>query len=75
MRELFMRSQSYRWSFPAAVACFVLLGGADQLLFAAGASSVPKEIQEAFDTQQYAQVLERLGKLGRSRAWLRTFTG
>ncbi|MBI5315602.1 MAG: HEAT repeat domain-containing protein [Nitrospirae bacterium] len=67
MRELFMRSRSYRWSFPAAVACFVLLGGADQLLFAAGASSVPKEIQEAFDTQQYAQVLERLGKLGKEQ--------
>ena len=61
-----MCSRSYRWSLLAAVAVawFSLWSGADQLLLAAGSTaSVPKETQEAFDKQQYEQVLEQLAKL------------
>ena len=65
MSELFRRRCSCRWSLPAAVAVawFYLWSGAGQLPLAAGASSVPKEAQEAFDKQQYEQVLEQLAKL------------
>ena len=68
MRELFMRRQSCRLSLPAAVACFSLWSGAHQLLLAAGAASVPIEVQEAFDKQQYAQVLEELAKLEKEQS-------
>ncbi len=65
MSELIMRRRSCRWDLLAAVAVtwFYLWSGADQLLLAAGISSVPKDAQEAFDKQQYAQVLEKLAKL------------
>ena len=61
-----MLSRSSRWILLAAVAvaCFSLWSGTGQLLLAAGTiSSVPKGAQEAFDKQQYAQVLEQLAKL------------
>ncbi len=60
-----MRSRSYRWNLLAAVAVvwFSLWSGTDQLLLAAGTLSVQKETQEAFDKQQYEQVLEQLAKL------------
>ena len=65
MSELFMRRPSCRWNRLAAVAVawFYLWSGANQLPLAAGASSVPKEAQEAFDKQQHEQVVERLAKL------------
>mgnify|MGYP001174249370 CR=1 FL=1 len=65
MRELFMRNRSCRWNLltTVAVTCFSLWSGADQVLLAAGTVSVPKETQEAFDEQQYEQVLEQLTKL------------
>ena len=65
MSELIMRRRSCRWNLLTAVvvAWFYLWSGADQLLLAAGTSSVPKDAQEAFDKQQYAQVLEQLAKL------------
>ncbi len=66
MSELIMRRRSCRWNLLAAVvgAWFYLLSGADQLLLAAGpTSSVPKGAQEAFEKQQYEQVLEQLAKL------------
>jgi len=65
MSEPIMRRRSCRWNLPAtvAVAWFYLLSGADQLLLAAGSSSVPNDAQEAFDKQQYTQVLEQLAKL------------
>jgi HEAT repeat protein len=66
MRELFMRNRSCRWNLLATVAvtCFSLWSGADQVLLAAGTiSSVSKSAQEAFDKQQYEQVLEQLTKL------------
>ena len=65
MSELTMRRRSCRWSLlvAVAVAWFYLLSGADQSLLAAGTSSIPKDAQEAFDKQQYAQVLEKLAKL------------
>jgi DNA-binding SARP family transcriptional activator len=65
MSELIMRRRSCRWNLLAAVAVawFYLWSGADQLLLAAGISAVPKDVQEAFDKQQYEQVLEQLAKL------------
>lgn len=66
MRELFMSSRSYRWNLLAVVAVtsFSLWSGTGQQLLAAGTiSSVPKGAQEAFDKQQYEQVLEQLAKL------------
>jgi len=66
MSELIIRRRSCRWDLLAAVAVawFYLWSGADQLLLAAGpTSSVPKDAQEAFDKQQYEQVLEQLAKL------------
>src|SRR6266513_4029472 len=70
MNELIMRRHSYRWNMLAAVALawFYLGGGADQLLSAAGATSVPKDAQEAFDKKQYGQVLEQLGKLEKEQS-------
>ncbi len=68
MRELFMCRQSCRWSLPAAIACFSLWSGTHQVLLAAGAASVPIEVQEAFDKQQYAQVLEQLAKLEKEQS-------
>ena len=49
MSKLIMRRLLCRWSLPAAVAIawFYLSSGADQLLLAAGSSSVPKDAQEA----------------------------
>ena len=66
MCELFMLSRSSRWTLLTAVAVvlFSLWSGTGQLLLAAGTiSSVPKGAQEAFDKQQYEQVLEQLAKL------------
>jgi HEAT repeat protein len=65
MSELIMHRFSCRWNMLAAVAValFYLWSGAGQLLLAAGISSVPKDVQEAFDKQQYEQVLEQLAKL------------
>ena len=66
MRELFMFNCTYRWNLlvAVAVACLSLWSGAGQLLLAAGGiSSVPKSAQDAFDKQQYEQVLEQLAKL------------
>ena len=65
MSELTMRRRSCRWDLLAAVAVvwFYLWSGADQSLLAAGISSVPKDAQEAFNKQQYSQVLEKLAKL------------
>ena len=70
MSELIMRRRSCRWNLLAAVAVawFYLWSGADQLLLAAGTSSVPKDAQEAFDKQQYAQVLEKLAKLEKEQS-------
>lgn len=70
MSKLFMRRLLCRWSLPAAVAIawFYLLSGADQLLLAAGSSSVPKDAQEAFDKQQYEQVIEQLAKLEKEQS-------
>ena len=70
MSELIMRRRSCRWSLLAAVAVawFYLLSGADQLLLAAGTSSVPKDAQEAFDKQQYEQVIEQLAKLEKEQS-------
>ncbi|MDE3219455.1 MAG: HEAT repeat domain-containing protein [Nitrospirota bacterium] len=60
-----LRRRSCRWNLLAAVAVAwcVAWSGADQLLLAAGPSSVPKDAQEAFDKKQYEQVLEQLAKL------------
>ena len=66
MSERIMRKRSSRWNLLAAVAVAwtFVWSGADQLLSAAeSASSVPKAAQEAFDRQQYEQVLEQLAKL------------
>jgi len=65
MQELFMRSRSCRWNLLTIVGVtwFSLWSGANQVLLAAGTVSVPKETQEAFDKQQYEQVLEQLTKL------------
>ena len=65
MNELIMRRRPCRWNLLAAVAVawFYLWSGADQLLLAAGTASVPQDAQEAFDKQQYAQVIEQLAKL------------
>ncbi|HMI39540.1 MAG TPA: HEAT repeat domain-containing protein, partial [Nitrospiraceae bacterium] len=65
MRGLIMRRRSCRWNLLAAIAVawFYLWSGADQMLLAAGTTSVPKDVQEAFDKQQYEQVIERLVKL------------
>ena len=70
MRKLIMRRLLCRWSLLAAVAIawFYLLSGADQLLLAAGSSSVPKDAQEAFDKQQYEQVIEQLAKLEKEQS-------
>ncbi len=70
MSKLFMHRLLCRWSLPAAVAIawFYLLSGADQLLLAAGSSSVPKDTQEAFDKQQYEQVIEQLAKLEKEQS-------
>lgn len=69
MSELVGRRCWCRWSLPAAVAVawFCMWSGAGQLLLAAGTLSVPKEVQEAFDKQQYEQVLEQLAKLEREQ--------
>ncbi|MCX5727719.1 MAG: hypothetical protein NTZ28_02565 [Nitrospirae bacterium] len=65
-----MRRRACLWNLLAAVAVawFYLWSGADQSLLAAGVSSVPKEAQEAFDKQQYAQVLEQLAKLEKEQS-------
>lgn len=65
MSELIMRRRSSRWNLLAAVAAAwtFVWSGADQLLLAAGITSVPKDAQEAFDKQQYEQVIEQLAKL------------
>ena len=65
MKELILRRRSCRWSLLAAVAVawLSLWSGTDPLLLAAGISSVPKGVQEAFDKKQYEQVLELLSKL------------
>lgn len=65
LSDRFRRRRSCRWSRLAAVAVagFYLWTGASQLPLAAGASSVQKEAQEAFDKQQYEQVVERLANL------------
>ena len=65
MSELIQRRRSSRWNLLAAVAVAwtFVWGGADQLLLAAGTASVPKDAQEAFDKQQYEQVIEQLAKL------------
>ena len=70
MSKLFMRRLLCRWSLPAAVAIawFYLLSGADQLLLAAESSSVPKDAQEAFDKQQYEQVIEQMAKLEKEQS-------
>jgi HEAT repeat protein len=70
MSKLIMRRLLCRWSLLAAVAIawFYLLSGADQLLLAAGSSSVPKDAQEAFDKQQYEQVIEQLAKLEKEQS-------
>ncbi len=70
MAKLFMRRLLCRWSLPAAVAIawFYLLSGADQLLLAAGSSSVPNDAQEAFDKQQYEQVIEQLAELEKEQS-------
>jgi len=70
MSELIMRRRACRWNLLAAVAVawFYLWSGPDQSLLAAGVSSVPKEAQEAFDKQQYAQVLEQLAKLDKEQS-------
>jgi HEAT repeat protein len=70
MSKLIMRRLLCRWSLLAAVAIawFYLLSGADQLLLAAGNSSVPKDAQEAFDKQQYEQVIEQLAKLEKEQS-------
>jgi len=70
MSKLFMRRLLCRWTLLAAVAIawFYLLSGADQLLLAAGSSSIPKEAQEAFDKQQYEQVIEQLAKLEKEQS-------
>jgi len=65
LSDQFRRRRSCRWNRLAAVtvAGFYLWTGASQLPLAAGASSVQKEVQEAFDKQQYEQVVERLANL------------
>lgn len=70
MSQLFMRRRSCRWNLltAVAVAWFYLWSGADQLLLAAGTSSVPKDAQEAFDKKQYEQVLEQLAKLDQEQS-------
>ncbi|MGH7219397.1 MAG: HEAT repeat domain-containing protein, partial [Nitrospiraceae bacterium] len=64
-----MRRSSSRWNLLAAIAAvwFFMLSGADQLLLATGTASVPKDAQEAFDKQQYKQVIEQLAKLEEER--------
>ena len=71
MSEPIMRRRLCRWNLLAAgaVAWLYLLSGADQSLLAAGTTaSVPKDAQEAFDKQQYEQVLEQLAKLEREQS-------
>lgn len=65
LSDRFRHRRSCRWNRLAAVAVvgFYLWTGASQLPQAAGASSVQKEVQEAFDKQQYEQVVERLANL------------
>ena len=65
MSELIQRRHSSRWNLLAAVAVAwsFVWSGADQLLLAAGTASVLKDAQEAFDKQQYEQVIEQLAKL------------
>lgn len=65
LSDRFRRRRSCRWNRLAAVAVagFYLWTGASQLPLAAGASSLQKEVQEAFDKQQYEQVVERLANL------------
>ncbi len=66
MRDVWRGSRSHRWNLLATVAVtwFYLWSGAGQVLLAAGSTSlVPREVQEAFDTHQYQQVLEQLAKL------------
>ena len=78
MSGLLMRSRSSRWNLLAAVAVawFYLWSGAGQLLLAAGTiSSVPKDTQEAFDKQQYEQVLEQLAKLEKEQSAAPEFAG
>jgi HEAT repeat protein len=69
MNELIMRKCSCRWNLLAtvAVAWFYLWSGADQLLLAAGTTSVPEDAQKAFDKKQYEQVLEQLGRLAQAQ--------
>jgi HEAT repeat protein len=66
MRKLFMHSCSYRWKLLATAAvtwCYLWSGAGEVPLAAGNTSSVPKDVQEAFDKHQYEQVLERLAKL------------
>jgi HEAT repeat protein len=70
MSELIICRRSCRWKLLAGVAvawCY-LWSGTDQLLLAAGTSSVPKDAQEAFDKKQYEQVLEQLAKLEKEQS-------
>ncbi|TSA02235.1 MAG: hypothetical protein D4R81_05115 [Nitrospiraceae bacterium] len=70
MRELILHRRSCRWRLLAAVAVvwLSLWNGADRLLLAAGISSIPKDVQEAFDKKQYEQVLEQLAKLEKEQS-------
>jgi len=70
MRELILCRRSCRWSLLAAVAVagLSLWSGADPLLLAAGISSVPKDVQEAFDKKHYEQVLEQMAKLEKEQS-------
>lgn len=70
MRELILHRRSCRWRLLAAVAVawLSLWNGADRLLLAAGISSVPKDVQEAFDKKQYEQVLAQLAKLEKEQS-------
>lgn len=60
-----MRRRSYRWNLltAIAVAWIYLPNGVGQLLLAAETLSVPKDVQEAFDKQQYEQALDQLSKI------------
>jgi HEAT repeat protein len=61
MGELNMR---WRFCFFVAVAvAWFCASGSDRLLLAAETVSVPKEVKEAFEKKQYAQVLEQLATL------------
>ena len=71
MSELIMRRRSCRWSLAGrSCGCLVLLCGVERIscCWLPGTSSVLKEAQEAFDKQQYEQVLEQLAKLEKEQS-------